>query len=69
MSSAGFEGGEVGSEGAVDLSCDEALEAADGFFFGFAFGDAAVEVAAGRGRGPAGIGVWTRRTLEGLDES
>ena len=47
MSSAGFEGGEVGSQCAVDLSCEVALEAADGFFFGFAFGDAAVEVAAG----------------------
>ena len=42
MSSAGFEGGEVGSQCAVDLSCEVALEAADGFFVGFAFGDAAV---------------------------
>jgi len=47
MSSAGGEGGEVGSEGAVELSGDEAFEAADGFFFGLAFGEAAVQVAAG----------------------
>ena len=47
MSSTGCEGGEVGSEGAVELSGDEAFEVADGVFFGFALGDAAVEVAAG----------------------
>ena len=47
MSSAGCEGGEVASEGAVELWGDEAFEAADGFFFGFAFGEAAVGVAAG----------------------
>ena len=45
MSSAGFECGEVGSQGAVELSGDEALEAADGFFFGLALGDAAGTVA------------------------
>ena len=47
MSSAGCEGGEVGSEGAVELSGDEAFEAADGLFFGLALGQAAVGVAAG----------------------
>ena len=47
MSSAGCEGGEVGSEGAVELAGDEAFEAADGFFLGLAFCEAAVHVAAG----------------------
>lgn len=47
MSSAGCEGGEIGAKGAVELSGDEALEAADGFFLGLALSDAAVEVAAG----------------------
>ena len=47
MSSAGCEGGVVGSEGAVELAGDEAFEAADGFFLGLAFGEAAVHVAAG----------------------
>ena len=47
MSSAGCEGGEVGSEGAVELSGDEAFEAADEFLFGFALGEPAVHVAAG----------------------
>ena len=47
MSSAGFESGEVGSQCAVELAGDEAFEAADGFFFGFAFGEAAFGVAAG----------------------
>ena len=32
----------------VELACDVLLEAADGFGFGFAFGAAALEVAAGR---------------------
>lgn len=41
------EGGEVGSEGAVELSGDDAFVAADGFFLGFAVGEAAVHVAAG----------------------
>ena len=45
MSSAGCEGGEVASECAVELSCDEAFEAADGFLFGFALGEAAPEAA------------------------
>ena len=36
-------------EAGVELSCDVALEAADGFGFGFAFGASALEVAAGRG--------------------
>ena len=47
MSSAGCEGGEIGSEGAVELAGDEAFEAADGFFLGLAFCDAALHVAAG----------------------
>ncbi len=47
MSSAGCEGGEVGSECAVELAGDEAFEAADGFFFGLALGEAAFGVAAG----------------------
>ena len=47
MSSAGCEGGEVGSESAVELAGDEAFEAADGFLFGLAFCEAAVHVAAG----------------------
>ncbi len=47
MSSAGCVGGEVGSECAVELSGDEAFGAEDGFFFGFALGEAAVGVAAG----------------------
>ena len=47
MSSAGCEGGEVGSEGAVELAGDEAFEAADDFFLGIAFCEAAVHVAAG----------------------
>ena len=46
MSSAGCEGGEVGSEGAVELAGDEAFEAADDFFLGLAFCEAAVHVAA-----------------------
>ena len=37
----------VGSEGAVEFAGDEAFEAADGFFLGVAFGEAAVHVAAG----------------------
>ena len=37
MSSAGCEGGEVGSEGAVELAGDEAFEAADDFCFGLGF--------------------------------
>ena len=36
-------------EACVELSCDVALEAADGFAFGLAFGAAALEVATGRG--------------------
>ena len=40
-------GGEVGSQCAVELAGDEAFEAADGFFFGLALGEAAVQVAAG----------------------
>ena len=36
MSSAGCEGGEVGSEGAVELAGDEAFEAADDLILGIA---------------------------------
>lgn len=36
-------------EAGVELACDVALEAADGFGFGFAFGAAALEVVAGGG--------------------
>ena len=47
MSSAGCGGSEVGSECAVELWGVEAFGAADGLFFGFALGEAAVAVAAG----------------------
>ena len=47
MSSAGCEGGKVGSQCAVELAGDEAFETADGFFFGLALGEAAVHIAAG----------------------
>ena len=46
MSSAGCEGGEAGSEGAVEIAGDEAFEAADDFILGLAFCEAAVHVAA-----------------------
>src|SRR5262245_29065524 len=36
-------------EACVELSCDVALKAADGFGFGLAFGASALEVTAGRG--------------------
>ena len=48
--------GEVGSKGAADLTRDEAFEAADGFFRGFAFGDAPVDVLAGRRRAASRCG-------------
>ena len=62
---------EVASQCAVELSCDEAFEAADGFFFGLAFGEAAVHVAAGsfavaepddddHVQSSVGVAVWVR---------
>ena len=47
MSSGSLEGGEVGSEGAVELSGNEAFEAADDFLLHFPFGEASLEVGAG----------------------
>lgn len=64
MSSAGGEGGEVRSEGAVELAGDEAFEAADGFFLGLAFGEAAVHVAAGSFAIAEPDGEWTRTSRE-----
>ena len=70
MSSAGCEGGEVGSEGAVELAGDEAFAAADDLIIGLAVCEAAVHVAAGsfavggagRERSCAGLG-WPRSRI------
>ncbi len=49
MSSPEGEGGEVGSEGLVELSCDVVFQTSDDFFLGASLGESSLHVCLGVG--------------------